>query len=353
MRILRVISLFSGCGGLDLGLIQSGMKIVWANDIFKPAIKNYRYNIGKITDQDIRKVNPKDVPNADLIVGGFPCQPFSTAGKRLGVNDNHDRGNLYLEIIRMVRVKNPKVVICENVRGILSMKNKDGSRLINTVVYLLEHSGKHGYSVKYKLLRASDYEVPQNRYRVFIIAFRKDLHINYQFPDPTTTINDNLSIGHTISHIPDSVPNKYDVWKLSPQSRKLIRFIPEGGSWKNIPYRYLPKRWKKIRNHMKRYHSPNFYRRFSRKEIAGTITASATPDRSGILHPTQNRRFSVREIARIQTFPDSYKFIGSTPNMYKMIGNAVPPHLAKVIGSSIIKALDGKQHTNQQLTLFN
>ncbi|MDG9744030.1 DNA cytosine methyltransferase [Leuconostoc falkenbergense] len=329
-------SLFSGAGGLDIGLSNAGLNIVWANDILPAAVENYRHNIGEIIQKDITTVEADEVPDAEIIVGGFPCQPFSNAGKRLGPED--DRGNLYLEIIRLVKEKNPKSVVFENVRGILSMKNKDGSLFIDTVIYLLSNAG-YGYDVKYKLLKASDYKVPQNRYRVIIVAFRKDLNINYQFPDPITTTDDDLTLG-SILNIPDNVPNKKDVWKLSPQSQELIQYIPEGGSWKNVPYEHLPDRLKRIRDDMKKYHSPNFYRRFGRNEIAGTITAAATPENSGILHPIENRRFSVREIARIQSFPDDYEFVGSISNMYKVIGNAVPPLLGEVIGKSIIDALE-------------
>ena len=121
----------------------------------------------------------------------------------------------------------------------------------------------------------------------------------------------------------------------------MIEFIPEGGSWKNVPYENLAPRFQKIRDDMKKYRSPNFYRRFSRDEISGTITASAQPEYCGIVHPTENRRYTIREVARIQTFPDTFKFIDETPRdivaMYKVIGNAVPVTLARVIASSIME----------------
>src|SRR5699024_1289816 len=136
----------------------------------------------------------------------------------------------------------------------------------------------------------------------------------------------------------EDIPNSKDIWKLSPQSQELVQWIPEGGSWKNIPYDKLPERLKRIRDNMKKYHSPNFYRRFSRMEINGTITAAATPENSGMIHPIENRRYSVREIARIQSFPDDYIFVGSSiSSKYKVIGNAVPPRLAQIIGESIVK----------------
>ena len=269
-------------------------------------------------------------------MGGFPCQPFSTAGNRKGTDD--DRGNLYLDVIRVIKAKRPKVVIMENVRGLLSMKNKDGSKLIDTIVSILENV-KPGYVVKYKLLKASDYDVPENRFRVIIIAFRKDLNVNYHFPKPTTKDYKKLTLRH-ILNVSEDTPNQNEVWDLSPQSQKLVNHIPEGGSWKDIPYDLLPDRLKRIRDNMKRYHSPNFYRRFGRDEINGTITAAATPENSGIVHPIENRRYTVREIARIQSFPDDYVFVGSSiPAKYKVIGNAVPPKLAEIIGDSVVKAL--------------
>ncbi|CAK1254778.1 DNA-cytosine methylase (Dcm) [Fructobacillus tropaeoli] len=152
--------------------------------------------------------------------------------------------------------------------------------------------------MSYKLLKSSDYGVPQNRYRVIVVAFRKDLKISYEFPKPEHYDLNDLNV-ESIINVPDGVPNKNDIWELSPQSKDLVKYIPEGGSWKNVPYDKLPERLKKIRDNMKRYHSPNFYRRFARKEINGTITAAATPENSGILHPLENRRYSVREIARI------------------------------------------------------
>jgi len=334
---LNTLSFFSGAGGLDLGLSKSGFNIIFASDIYKPAIENYSYNIGNISEIDIKELNPYDLPDGDVVIGGFPCQPFSTAGNRLGEVD--DRGNLYLNLINIINVKKPKIVIMENVRGLLSMKNKDGSLLIDTIVHLLENVSP-GYNVTYKLLKASDYGVPQNRYRVIIIGIRSDLKFNYVFPNPIEQNIEELHVKNIIN-VPLEIPNSQEVWKLSPQSQELLKWIPEGGSWKSIPYEYLPERLKKIRDNMKKYRSPNFYRRFSRNEINGTITAAGTPENSGILHPIEDRRYSVREIARIQSFPDDYVFVGNSISAkYKIIGNAVPPKLAEVIGDSIIMQLE-------------
>ena len=139
---------------------------------------------------------------------------------------------------------------------------------------------------------------------------------------------------------PKDVSNNVD-WPLSPQALEMIEYIPEGGSWKDVPYEHLAPRFQKIRDNMKKYHSPNFYRRFSRDEICGTITASAQPENCGIIHPVENRRYTVREVARIQSFPDDFNFLTDTPRnitaMYKVIGNAVPVDLAYAIASEIME----------------
>lgn len=349
MKKYKVVSLFSGCGGLDLGLEQSNFEVIWANDIEKSIVETYNYNIGNIIQKDIREINEKDIPDCDVITAGFPCQPFSSAGNRKGLED--ERGNLFEECIRIIEAKNPRVIIFENVRGILSTKNLDGSLFIDTIIFLLE-SLNPGYNVTYKLLKASDYGVPQQRYRVIFVGFRKDLNIHYHFPTPTHLPNDkSLTVGQIIN-VPEDLPNQKEVWKLSPQANKLISYINEGGSWKDIPYDILPERLKKIRDNMKKYRAPNFYRRFARNEINGTITAAATPEKCGIIHPLENRRYSVREIARIQSFPDNFIFLGdSIPAKYRMIGNAVPPRLGKVIGDSIFNILENNSLLDDNLKL--
>lgn len=237
--------------------------------------------------------------------------------------------------------KKPKVVVFENVRGLLSIKDEEGNLLIDTIVKNLGDIGV-GYNVSYQLVNASDYGVPQNRVRVVVVAFRKDLGKTFVFPPKQS--KEGLCVGNILD-IPEEVPNQVD-WGFSPQAMNLVQHIPEGGSWKSIPYEYLPERFRKIRDNMKRYHAPNMYRRFARTEIAGTITAAAQPENCGIIHPTENRRFNVREIARIQTFPDDFSFFTddkkSVTAMYKVIGNAVPPTLARVIGTAIKQQLGTK-----------
>lgn len=329
----KMVSLFSGCGGLDLGFETAGFDIVWANDFDSDAQAVYRLNIGEIDGRDIMSVGEEDIPDCDILTAGFPCQPFSNAGNRKGVHDS--RGMLYKECLRIIEKKMPKVIVFENVKGLLSTKYIDGRKLVDVIVEDLANMNGIGYNVDYKLINASDYGVPQNRQRVLFIGIRKDLNIDFVFPKKMD--KKGLTVGD-ILEMPDDVPNQVD-WPLSPQAMEMIAYIPEGGSWKDVPYEHLAPRFRKIRDNMKKYHSPNFYRRFARNEICGTMTASAQPENCGIVHPVENRRFTIREVARIQTFPDDFIFIDDNMKnitaMYKVIGNAVPVKMANAIATAI------------------
>ena len=334
----RTISLFSGCGGLDLGFHNAGYEIVFSNDIEKSVVETYEYNLGNILIRDINEVNiDNEIPNnIDVILAGIPCQPFSNAGNRKSMGD--DRGNLFESVMRIVDSKKPKVVLFENVRGFLSSKDDKGIAMPERIENELY---AHGYKTYLKLLKASDYGVPQNRYRVIIIGLRNDVDIDYEFPEPVK--EGDITVRSVIEN--SELDNEgVEVWPLSPQAQMLSSYIPAGGSWKNIPDEVLPERLKRIRREIKRYRSPNFYRKFNLDEIMGTITAAATPENSGILHPLENRRYSVREIARFQSFPDSFKFLGdSIPKKYKMIGNAVPPRLAYHIANSLLEQVFNRE----------
>lgn len=331
----RLISLFSGCGGMDAGFKKAGFDIVYANDFDSDAQTVYSLNLGKIDKRDILTVSEDEIPDGDILTAGFPCQPFSNAGSRKGVHDS--RGMLYKECLRIIERKMPKVIVFENVKGLLSTKYIDGRNLSEVIVEDLSTMNGIGYSVVYQLVNASDYGVPQNRQRVLFVGVRKDLERTFKFPQKQK--KDNLTLRHILD-VPADVENNVD-WPFSPQALEMINYINEGGSWKDVPYEHLAPRFQRIRDDMKKYHSPNFYRRFSRDEICGTITASAQPENCGIIHPTENRRYTVREVARIQTFPDDFKFVTDTPKnitaMYKVIGNAVPVNLAYNIAKAIME----------------
>ena len=328
----KVISLFSGCGGFDLGFKNAGFKIVFATDIEKKLKETYEVNLQhEININDIKNLDNSKIPSGDIIIAGIPCQPFSSAGNRNSLKDKD--GNLFLNVIDIIlsQKKMPKVIIFENVRGFLSSKDEKGMLL--TERFKIEMN-KLGYNTKHNLLNASDYGVPSNRHRVFIVCTLKTLQKKFNFP-VSDIMKPKITVGEVLNK-PLPLDEDEEIWKFSDLTLNSIRFIKEGGSWKDIPDEHLSNAHKKIRENMKKYRSPNFYRRFSRKEVMGTITATSSPENSGIIHPLYNRRYSVREIARFQSFPDTFKFLGNSVSFkYKMIGNAVPPKLSFHIAKSV------------------
>ena len=330
------VSMFSGCGGFDIGFRQAGFSTVFANDINPDACETYRKNIGDIFDQDVRAIGvPKLRKRPDVLTAGFPCQPFSNAGSRRGTQDSG--GTLYQTALNFVRELRPRAVVFENVRGLLSFRS--GSKLL--VQEICEELDALGYSVVFSLVDASRHHVPQRRLRLFIVGVERTRSAGvFAFPSPIERTD--LTLKHTICDLANSVQNQSELMQLNPQAIQLGALIPEGGSWKSIPYAKLPVRLKRIRDNMERYRWPNFYRRYHRDEVAGTITAAFKPENAGVWHPTEGRILSVREIARIQTFPDWFTFEGrSVKSKYQQIGNAVPPRLAYEIALQIKSALKG------------
>lgn len=393
-KIIKIASLFSGCGGLDLGftggfsfLHQSYEKlptqIVFANDFDKDATSCYNANELLVSDgvectlEDIRNIDARDIPNFDILLAGFPCQPFSNAGNRKGVNDDNGRGTLFEECERIIKHKvdmgnMPSAFVFENVRGILSSKMPDGTPVPTEIKNRME---RLGYNVSIKLVRASDYGVPQNRYRVLIVGVSTnkgefdfslmDKIVNeLNIPSVANKTHGKLLVGSILKDI-DGLPDS-ECWEYSKGTQQTIDMIGgcehgeeaiklfegevdpetlpeivfEGRSWKNIPPEKLSPRFRKIYDDPQKYHSPKFFRRFAYGEINGTITASAQPENCGITHPIYNRRYTVREIARIQSFPDNYTF-STIPlqSRYKVIGNAVPPVLGWVVAKALLSFL--------------
>lgn len=393
----HIASLFSGCGGLDLGFtggftVQGRVYerldtiIVFANDFDQDAANCYNANPWLTADgvdcllQDIRTVDANNVPPFDILLAGFPCQPFSNAGNRRGVNDANGRGTLFEECERIIGAQianghRPQAFVFENVRGILSSKMPDGVTTVPQEIANRMHA--MGYNISMQLVCASDYGVPQQRYRVLIIGVDADLGIGnfdfetlqevvheYHIPSKSFGHDEELLLGSVLQGVhecPDDI-----VWEYSESTQRTVNliggcqhgleafnlFVPgfqkedlpaiafEGRSWKNIPYEQLSPRFRRIADDPRRYHAPNFFRRFAFGEINGTITASAQPENCGITHPVENRRYSVRECARIQSFPDNYQF-GNIPlqSQYKVIGNAVPPVLGWVIARALLNFL--------------
>ena len=394
---MNIVSLFSGCGGLDLGFTggftfqgrnyeRLNTDIIFANDFDIDATTCYNTNPLLINEgvecllEDVRNINVENIPNFDILLAGFPCQPFSNAGNRKGVNDINGRGTLFEECERFIEAKiaighRPKAFVFENVRGILSSKMPDGVTTVPEEI--TRRMQRLGYNVSMKLVCSSDYGVPQNRYRVLIIGIDNELGIGsfnfdllddvvneYNIPSKKNGSEEDLLLGVILQGLENLQDNV--VWEYSATTQRTVELIGgcqhgmnafhyfenafnkkdlpsivfAGRSWKNIPYELLSPRFKKIADDPKRYHAPNFFRRFAFGEINGTITASAQPENCGITHPVENRRYSVRECARIQSFPDNYVF-GAIPLQarYKVIGNAVPPVLAWVIAKSLLNFL--------------
>lgn len=338
------VSLFSGCGGIDLGFKQAGFKTIFANDINKDACETYRKNLGEIVLGDITKISIPNFKRVDVLSAGFPCQPFSNAGSRKGTSD--DRGSLYLSALSAVEKLQPSVVMFENVRGLLSSKHL-GKLVIEIIC---ENLRNLGYNVTFALVNAAEYNVAQKRLRLIIVGVEKKRKAYFLFPKPKK--RDDLMLKNIVFNIPESTPNQLDLMQLNPQAIAIGNMIPEGGSWKDIPYEKLPSRLKKISDNIERYHWPKFYRKYDREEIAGTITAAFKPENAGVWHPSESRIFSVREIARIQSFPDWFVFCGDTiKSRYQQIGNAVPPRLAYEIGMQISLLLKGVENiSGNQLT---
>jgi DNA (cytosine-5)-methyltransferase 1 len=342
-KALTAISMFSGCGGMDLGFHNAGFEIIWANDNNPDCASTYIDNFTRLTGKnvfqagDIEDVDTPSFPrktDLDVLIGGFPCQAYSNAGQRNGLLDK--RGRLYEHCLAYIKAFTPRFTVFENVRGFLTIKGKTKKLYEEISDALIDL----GYEVHLGLVNAADYGVPQNRLRVLMIGKRKDLPNSYFFPHRKKGID--LSLGPLLK-VPKNTPNQDDIIKLNPQAYTIGALVPEGGSWKSIPYKSLPKRLQFIRDNMQRYRWPNFYRRFSRREIAGTITAAFKPENAGVWHPTKSRTFTAREIARIQSFPDDFIFTGrSVKAIYQMIGNAVPPLLSKSIAESIAASLVGK-----------
>jgi DNA (cytosine-5)-methyltransferase 1 len=316
MMMYKVVSLFSGCGGADLGLLggftynkrkykELPYKIVYATDINEKAINTYKLNFSDSTVvcADIKELKTTAIPDCDVLMGGFPCQSFSTVNPTKNPFD--DRAKLYKEMVRIAKAKKPKVIIAENVKGFKTLHN---GMIFNTVVSEFESLG---YIVSSSLINASDYGVPQKRERVIIIAVRKDLKGNFTFPQKTTeNIKTPLSV---------AVP------KLDIDDEKY----------------YFSERavfgMKNAKNNMKRGLAQNL------DEPCLTITShlakASLNSRDPVLlvNPKKElyRRFTPHEAARIQAFPDAFKFAGSELDAYRQIGNAVPPvmfwHIAKSI----------------------
>jgi DNA (cytosine-5)-methyltransferase 1 len=299
---MKIVSLFSGAGGFDLGLLNAGHEIIWANDFDHDSCETYKSNIGDhIVCNDISKVTTDEIPNCDVVVGGFPCQGFSQANMLRSTDD--DRNKLYKQFYRVIESKKPQYFLAENVRGILSLDNG------NAIKKIVRDFSEAGYRVKYKTFNTADFGVPQSRVRVIIVGTRKDLatEADFQFPEPTHNKKNWVSISKALVGVlePDDPKSKLKNHIFSKYKVTNRNFTGHRATDPNKP-------------------SPTILARGNGK---GGVCA--------IQHPENHRRMSVRESASIQTFPLDFVFTGSMSSMYRQVGNAVPVLFGQHLGEKL------------------
>ncbi|MCM1489350.1 MAG: DNA (cytosine-5-)-methyltransferase [Muribaculum sp.] len=335
IRPFTTIELFAGGGGLALGMHKAGFKHLLLNEFDHNACATLQHNMPKwnVVEGDIHDIDfTPYYGKVDLLTGGFPCQAFSYAGKRLGFEET--RGTLFFELARAVKEIKPKVFMAENVKGLLE---HDKGRTIDTIKNVIKELG---YTlVQPKVLRAILYNVPQKRERLILVAIRNDLAPFVEFEWPSVcgsirTLRDAFFKGDLYStDVPESEGQIY------PESKKKVMdLVPEGGDWRDLPENIAE-------NYMKgSYHlgggKTGMARRLSMDEASLTLTCAPAQKQTERCHPVETRPLTVREYARIQTFPDEWIFCGNMSAKYKQIGNAVPVNMAWAIGRSLIRLLN-------------
>ena len=329
----KVLELFAGAGGLAVGLEKAGLKCVALNEIDKFACQTLRKNRPNwnVLEGDVKDFNFTEYKEkVDVVTGGFPCQAFSYAGKKLGLADA--RGTLFYEFARVVKEVNPPICIGENVRGLLS--HEEG-KTIRGMISILDEIGYN--VVPIEVLKAIHYKVPQKRERLILVGVRKDIKINFEYPKPykrVYNLQDALKKGDLYDcDVPKSDGAKYPKYK-----KEVLDLVPQKGYWRDLPLEI-----------QKKFMGGSFYlgggktgmaRRIGWDEPCLTLTCSPAQKQTERCHPDETRPFTVREYARIQTFPDDWYFDGPISQQYKQIGNAVPVNLGQEVGYSIIKFLN-------------
>lgn len=328
---MQIISLFSGAGGLDKGFERAGFQTIVANEYDKNICPTFKANFpnAHLIEKDIREVSADEFPkNITGIIGGPPCQSWSEAGSLKGIEDV--RGQLFFDYIRIIKDKQPFFFVAENVSGMLAQRN---SNAVNSFLRLFEDAG---YDVNLKMLNANDYDVPEDRDRVFYIGFRKDLGIHdYEYPSPLR-----------------KKPTLRDaIWDLKDTAIPALEKNKTNGDNCFVPnHEYFVGSFSSIfmsRNRVRSWDEPGFTVQASGRQCQLHPQApkmlKISPNKQEFVHGMEHlyRRMTVREVARIQSFPDDFKFIYSDVNYgYKMIGNAVPVNLAYHVALSIIRTLE-------------
>lgn len=328
----KILSLFSGCGGLDLGFEQMGYDTIWANDFKHEACVTFRNHFGDvIVEGDIEKIDPYNdstIPDCDIVLGGFPCQDFSIIWKQPGLQG--DRGNLYKSFLRFVDAKKPKAFVAENVKGILTANKK---KAIGQIIEDFQNIAP-GYIIKPHLYNFADYGVPQYRERVLIVGIRIDTGFDFQIPKPTHGNSEGLlpfvTAGDAIKGALDC-PHNNEFMRIAERTKTILSLIPEGGNFTSIP-KDSPFYVKGMISHV--------YRRIHRNEPAKTIIAAGGGGTWGYHYP-ECRPLTNRERARLQSFPDDFLFHGSVAEVRRQIGNAVPPTGVHEVAKALRPLFDG------------
>lgn len=317
----RVVSLFSGSGGMDLGFKASGFNILWANDVDHWACQTFKKNFGDhIVEGSICDVKNEEVPDCDIILGGFPCQDFSMIWKRAGIKS--ERGNLYRHFVRIVTDKRPKVFIAENVKGLISA---NGGKAVQQIV---DDFASAGYKVSVNKVNFAHYGAPQLRERVLIIGTRDDLDKEFEFPKPTHTA-DNYVTAKMALEGAEKVPYNNEHQNIMPSTVAKLRIIPPGGNFTDIP-KDSPHYVKGMISHV--------YRRLHPDKPSTTIIAGGGGGTWGY-HYAEPRPLTNRERARLFGYPDNFQFEGSIAEVRRQIGNSVPPAGIKPIARAIRRYL--------------
>ena len=335
VRTFNSIELFAGAGGLALGLHEAGFNQILMNEFDHDACETLRNNFKdcNVVEGDVHDIDFTPYKGQiDFLSGGFPCQAFSYAGNQRGFDDA--RGTLFFELARAIKETQPKVFLGENVKGLVS---HDGGKTFKVISQIIDELGY--YLVPPRVLKAVMYKVPQKRERIFLVGIRKDFaeKVEFHWPSPyhrVMTLRDTFYKGELFDcDVPKSIGQKYPKRKA-----EILSKVPQGGDWRDLP-----------EDLQKEYMKGSFYlgggktgmaRRLSLDEPSLTLTCAPAQKQTERCHPLETRPLTVREYARIQTFPDSWEFSGSETSQYKQIGNAVPVNLAKAMGHSLIRLLN-------------
>lgn len=316
-----IISLFAGCGGLDLGFVKEGFVTLWANDFNHWACETYKENFGDhIVEGDITNIKEKDIPKSDVILGGFPCQDFSMIWKRGGLQT--ERGNLYRHFVRIVNEKQPLMFIAENVKGLLTANNGMAVRQISS------DFSDAGYDVEVNKVNFADYGAPQLRQRVLIIGVRKDLGKKFKMPAPIYAPDTYISAKEALAGA-EKVPHNNEHQNITKKTREMLKLIPPGENFSSIP-KSSPYYVKGMISHV--------YRRLHPDRPSTTIIAGGGGGTWGY-HFDEPRPLTNRERARLFGYPDDFVFAGSITEVRRQIGNSVPPAGIRPIAKAVHKFL--------------